>query len=242
MSQPRLHGVSAGKRAGTARPIPKTEPWWAHQESNGAARRSGAGVASMLPHLGEAGRADRHERGLAAAAEAIQAAPDAAEVFAALGSAVEHFGLNGHVAALEAGERELVVKSVALPWAALGEVERLLGHSVVGARLRLDEVPPYASVVRSGRSERVDEPMWWARLAVPGIEPTEARVIGRLIRLGDVVLAPILTDGRVFGVLTVWSSELSGATASTAELLGRMAGSALAALDRAPAAWRGGQA
>jgi hypothetical protein len=230
MSRPRVRGLSAGKRVGTARPIPDAGPWWAHPTAVGPVAGTRDRASTPAAPLGEAGRANRHEQALAEAAKAIQAAPDGAAVFAALGAAVESLGLNGHVATLDDSGQALVVRTVVLPWSALAEVERLLGGHAVGARLSLDELPPYRDALRNGRPERVEDPRWWARLAVPSMGPAEARAVGQLLRLGDVVLAPIATHGRAFGVLTIWSSELSDATVSTAELLGWIAGGALGAL------------
>jgi hypothetical protein len=159
----------------------------------------------------------------------MQTAADQAGVFVAAGAALERLGLNAHLATFEPGGVALVVRTVVLPWAGLAEVERILGRPLVGAPIDLEGSPPDRTVVRDGVVARADGPSWWAQLGARPLGDDERRAVGGLIRLGDVVLAPIAAGPRVLGVLTIWSATLSPADASTAELLGRVAGGALAA-------------
>ena len=230
MSQPRVRSLSAGPRRGTARPILPAGPWWTRGPRPSSPHSGPAGAAPRpVAWLGEVGRADRHEATLAGAADAMQTAVDEAGVFAAASAALERLGLNAHLATLEPGGAALVVRTVVLPQAAAAEVERILGRPLVGARIDLDVPTPYQTVVRDGRVARVDAPLWWVRLAALPIGRAEADAVAALIRLGDVVLAPIAAGPPVLGVLTIWSATLGEADASTAELLGRMLGGALAA-------------
>ena len=84
MSQPRVRALSAGRRRGTARPIPSAGPWWTRGPRS-SPPRSGPAAAAPRPAawLGEVGRADRQEATLAGAAAAMQTAVDEAGVFAA---------------------------------------------------------------------------------------------------------------------------------------------------------------
>jgi hypothetical protein len=172
---------------------------------------------------------------LARAAAAAQAAPDEGGVLAAVGAALFALGLNGHLAVLEPGGACLVVRTVVLPWSGLAQVERVLGHPGVGARIALGPATPYRTAVRGDRAVRVAEPLAWAMLAAPDLGRDEARGIGALIRAGEVVLAPLTAGGEALGVLTVWASALGEADLATAEILGRIAGGALGA-QRARAA------
>jgi hypothetical protein len=174
---------------------------------------------------------------LARAAAATQGAADEEGVLAAVGAALFALGLNGHVALVEPGSACLVVRTVVLPWSGLAQVERVLGHPGIGSRIDPGPATPYGAALRADRSVRVEEPLAWALLAAPGLGRDEARAIGALIRAGEVVLAPLTAGGEALGVLTVWASALSAADLSTAEILGRIAGGALAA-QRARAAER----
>ena len=81
--------------------------------------------------------------------------------------------------------------------------------------------------MESGRTARVDAPLWWARLAVPGLGPREAEALAHLMDLGDAVLGPITAGDEALGILTVRASNLSDADLALAEILGRVAGVAL---------------
>jgi hypothetical protein len=166
---------------------------------------------------------------LARAAAATQGAADEEGVLAAVGAALFALGLNGHLALVAPGSACLVVRTVVLPWSGLAQVERLLGHPGVGARIDAGPATPYGAALGADRAARVEEPLALALLAAPGLRRDEARAIGTLIRAGEVALAPLTAGGEALGVLTVWASALSEADLSTAETLGRLAGGALGA-------------
>lgn len=229
MSRPRVRKLSGGPRPGSSRPAAHPAEWWKHVPLDRLAPRKGSnGWAGSLDATVEEARAARRLGYLASLATGTQGATDDV-VFAALVSALRSLGINGNVAVLEPDGQVLVVKALALPCAATAEVERVLGEAVVGARIDLAEAAPYRAVAQEGRPARLDAPLWWARLAAHALGAEEAGAIAGLVQLGEVALAPIAAGGEVFGVLTVWASSLTDADLSTAEILGRIAGAALAA-------------
>jgi hypothetical protein len=213
---------------------PDARPWWVRSAPVPAV--GGPPAAARSPEaLAERGRAAGRLGTLARAAAAAQAANDEEDALAAVGAALFALGLNGHLALVEPGGTFLVVRAVVLPRAGLAQVERVLGHPVVGTRVDLAPTTPYRMAVDENRAVRLEEPLAWAILAAPGLGRDEALGIGALIRAGEVVLAPLTARGEALGVLTVWASALSEADLATAEILGRIAGGALGA-QRARAA------
>jgi hypothetical protein len=169
---------------------------------------------------------------LAAAAAEVQHASDEQELLDAVGAAVEFLGLSAHLSLLDPGDGVLVVRTAVLPWVPRAEAERLGGRPMVGRRIELDAAPAHATVVREERSVHAPEPLGWVLDAPPGTAPAEVDAVGAFLGIGEALLAPITDGRRVFGVLTVWAPALPPADRAAAELLGRLAGGALAAQRR----------
>jgi hypothetical protein len=138
-------------------------------------------------------------------------------------------GLNAHLAIADPIGAFLVVRRIILP-AGGEEVERILGGTALGRHIDLDVPTPYRRVFRDGVVERMVAPLLWVRLAVPTLDQEEAIAIAQLIEMGAVALAPITNGGSTLGVLTVWAPALNPADLSIAQMLGRIAGGALAAI------------
>ena len=166
---------------------------------------------------------------LAEVASNAWAAVDEDAIYDAIGTGCARLGLNAHIGIADATGAFLVVRRIILP-AGGEEVERILGGTALGRRIDLDVPTPYRRVFRDGAVERMVAPLLWVRLAVPTLGQDEAIAVARLIQMGAVALAPIAADGGTLGVLTVWAPTLEAADLSIAQMLGRIAGGALAAL------------
>lgn len=226
MGRPRVHALSSGPRAGSSRREANGHgPWW------GRAPRPSTGTTAMrgfgLPdHRADEARTSRRMELVAAFSDALRGTQDEARVMGVLGEILRGLGLNGYVALLGEDRSFLVGRMVAVSAAGAAEMERLLGHALIGARIELAEAPPYRAAVAGAKVERIDAPVWWARLALPRLGRMEADAVARLVEMGDVVLAPIRIGDDVRGVLTVWANNLDDADVAVAEILGRVLGGA----------------
>jgi hypothetical protein len=166
---------------------------------------------------------------LADIASEAWAARNEDDLFDAIGTGCAQLGLNAHLGIADPTGQFLTVRRIILP-AGGEEIERILGGAALGRRIDLDVPTPYRRVFREGAVERMIAPLLWVRLAVPTLGQEEAIAVARLIQMGAVALAPITDGRRSLGVLTVWAPTLGPADLSAAQLLGRIAGGALAAL------------
>jgi hypothetical protein len=231
MSRPRVRKVSTGPRGGSSRPRAGGGAWWTHAQTRRVAPTGVLGQGFGPPdHRADEARTSRRLELVAGLVGAAQVAHDEDAVMVALVTCLRGLGLNGYAALLADEGSALVGRMLTVSATGAAEIERLVGRAVVGARIALSDAPPYQAALESGRAARVDAPLWWARLAVPGLGQREAEAVARLMELGDVVLAPIAAGDEVLGVVTVWAAGLDSADVALAEILGRVAGVALAGL------------
>jgi hypothetical protein len=208
----------------------RTEAWWSWpvQLVVPAPRATHRIAIAAAPSNEEKSRLIRLDA-LADVASDAWTARDEDDVFDAIGTACARLGLNAHLGIADPTGTFLVVRRIILP-AGGEEIERILGGTALGRRIALDVPTPYRRVFRDGAVERMVAPLLWVRLAVPTLGQDEAIAVARLIKMGAVALAPIVADGATLGVLTVWAPKLEPADLSIAQVLGRIAGGALAAL------------
>jgi hypothetical protein len=211
----------------------RTEAWWTWPVQT--AVPPPRAVYRTLGFPTPDGDDDERVRRLDALAEVASEAWDACDedaLFDAIASGCARLGLNAHLAIADVDGACLVVRRIIL--AAGGEeVERILGGTALGRRIPLDLPTPYLAVFRDGAVERVVAPLLWVRLAVPALDQEEAMAFARMIQMGAVVLAPVTDGETTLGVLTVWTPAVAEANLSGAQMLGRIAGGALAALRAA---------
>jgi PAS domain-containing protein len=163
-----------------------------------------------------------------AAASARTTAGDG-ELFEAVGRAALRAGLNAHVGVYERERGVLVIRHVALIGDRLARIEQLLGRPVVGIEMPVDRVPQHRQLLEERRAV-FDRDAWsWLRAAGPWVPARAARAIARLIDVREAIAAPIVAGGEAFGEITVWGAALNQEDLPTIELLGRLAGDALAA-------------
>jgi hypothetical protein len=231
MSRPRVRRVSTGPRAGSSRPSGGGTAWWTHAQPRRVGPTDTLGRSFGPPdHAADEARTSRRLELVAGLVSAVQLAPDEEAVMAALANALRDLGLNGYASVLAGDRASLVGRMLAVSASGAAEIERLAGRALVGARIELADATPYLAAMGSGRAVRVDAPLWWARLAAPGLGQRQAEAVARLIELREVALAPIAAGDEVLGVLTVWAVRLDDADVALTEILGRVAGVALAGL------------
>jgi hypothetical protein len=232
MSRPRVRRLSTGPRAGSARPEVGGVAWWTRAQARRVQTGGVLGQGLGPPdHRADEARTSRRLELVAGLVGAAQVASDEDAVMAALATCLRGLGLNGYVATLAADGGALVGRMLAVSASGAAEVERLVGRAVVGARMDLADAPPYLAAMEGRRATRVDTPLWWARLASPGLGPREAEAVARVMEMGDVVLAPIAAGHEAIGVLTVWAIRMDESDLALAEILGRIVGVSLAGLS-----------
>jgi DNA-binding response OmpR family regulator len=172
-------------------------------------------------------------RTLVASAVEAQTAEDEEGVFQATGAAIVRVGLNGHIATLEPTRQEgpgLVIRHVALTDQAMRDpIEQRLGRPIVGLWIDPTATEVYRTCCQRGGATLLPDAALWLQEALPWLDERAARALGRLRQVGHGICAPI-TDGRVvLGALSVWGEALGEVDVPALELLGRVAGGALAA-------------
>ncbi|HEY3078537.1 MAG TPA: response regulator [Chloroflexota bacterium] len=171
-------------------------------------------------------------RTLVASATEAQTADDEAGVIAAVGAALRQVGLNGHIATLESREdgSRLVIRHVVLTDPELlPSIEQQIGRPIIGLAMDPASSAVYRLCAEGGQASLVPAADSWLRDALPWLDEGAVQAIARLGRVDRGICAPV-TDGRtVLGALTVWGASIGEIDVPALELLGRLAGGALAA-------------
>jgi PAS domain S-box-containing protein len=169
-------------------------------------------------------------RGLVRAAAAAQFAADEDSVFAALGQAAREAGLSLNVTTLDPTASVLVVRHATIPGVDAGWLRRLLGRPPIGVEIPVDAVPQYRAVVREAQAVFTEDATEWLRAAVPWLPGPALKALKAGLKVDQAMAAPMIDGGRVIGALSVWGPSLASQELPQIELLGRLAGGAVAGL------------
>ncbi len=170
-------------------------------------------------------------RALNAAAAMLQrSAHSEFEVYQAVKEQIAGLGLRGALSMLDGTGDRLVFRAVSFPGSALAKMEKLTGLKAEGFSLDVARVDTYRQVIESGQTIFVpDNTETIAQLLPESVRPL-IRLIHRLFGKIPGIFAPLMAEGRVWGVLNVTGA---GLTAEDVPAMAAFANHTSIALDNA---------
>ena len=170
-------------------------------------------------------------RALNAASSSLQrSAHSETEVFRAVKEQIAGLGLRGALSMLDETGHRLIFRAVSFPGSALAKMEKLTGLKAEGFSLNVARVDTYRQVIESRQTIFVpDNTGTIAQLLPESVQPF-IRLISRVFGKIPGIFAPLMTEGRVCGVLNVTGA---GLTADDVQALEAFANHISIALDNA---------
>jgi signal transduction histidine kinase len=111
----------------------------------------------------------------------------------------------------------------------LPSIERQLGRPAIGLPVDPASSSVYRVCTETSQATLVPDAGSWLRDALPWLDQGTVEALARMGQLDQGICAPV-TDGRtVLGALSVWGASIGESDVPALELLGRLAGGALAA-------------
>jgi signal transduction histidine kinase/PAS domain-containing protein len=174
------------------------------------------------------------------AAARLQEAQRADAIPPLVGSALCELGIDSQVSLLDTpievatdlddpspGANTLRIVYTSVAPGVLRVAERLIGRSVIGMPIPLDRVSAFSQVVRTREPCYWDQPSVGMREIFPWIPDVAKRQIARLAHASTSITAPLLSRGRVLGVMSVWANDLRREDTPVLAAFARQAGVAL---------------
>jgi signal transduction histidine kinase/PAS domain-containing protein len=155
------------------------------------------------------------------AAARLQEAQRAETIPQLVGAALRELGIESQVSLLDipiepptdSSDPSLAGATLRIAYASvapslLRAAERLIGRPVIGMPIPLERVSVFAQVVRTRQPCYWDKPSEGMREIFPWIPDTAKRQLARLAHATTSITAPLLSRGRVLGVMSVWGDDL----------------------------------
>jgi signal transduction histidine kinase/PAS domain-containing protein len=155
------------------------------------------------------------------AAAGVQEAQRADTIPALVGDALRAIGIESQVALLdtpveapasaaeisgESGPLRIAYLSIAPKTRRIAE--RLIGRSVVDMTIPIERVGIFAQIVRTHQPCYLAGPLPAMREVLPWVPEAALRQLARIVHAGGGIAAPLLSRGRVLGVMSVWADDL----------------------------------
>ncbi len=174
------------------------------------------------------------------AAARLQEAQRADAIPQLVGAALRELRIESQVSLLDApiepptdpGDPSLAGSTLRIAYASvapglLRAAERLIGRPVIGMPIPLERVSVFAQVVRTRQPCYWDKPSVGMREMFPWIPDAAKRQLARLAHATTSITAPLLSRGRVLGVMSVWADDLRREDIPALAAFARQAGVAL---------------
>lgn len=200
----------------------------------GRSRPQRADTASALARIG------RLISALDAVAASLQEARSADVIPNLIGTQLHALGIESHVSLLEEPiDEDTATREDALAAAALRlcyisltpemlrQVEQVSGRPILGMTFPLARVTTMLDVVRTHQTRYLDDTDSGMREMLPWLPGSEAKQLGELARTGTAIVAPLLSRGRVLGIMGVWANDLWPEDTPVLGAFARQAGTAL---------------
>jgi len=160
-------------------------------------------------YITERKRGEQLLRVLNEAALAMERALTTAEIFAAVAEKVEQLGFWCAVLLMDESGRVLSPRYLSHDVAALDAVGDLVGRPLVGLPVHVEEVGAFADAVRERKTIFVKDTEELVRQLLPSsAKRFAARIVG-VLEVRQAIIAPLIVDEEVIGVLSVQSDELT---------------------------------
>ncbi|HEV7129518.1 MAG TPA: GAF domain-containing protein [Ktedonobacterales bacterium] len=177
---------------------------------------------------------------LDSAAARLQEAQHAGEIPAIVGTALHTFGIGSQIALLDtpidgAGDAAVAAMAtdtlrivyVSLLPGLRSTIERLIGHSIAHFPIPLAQVGLFQETVRTHQPVYLSDAEDVARQALPWLPDGLRRRLLQLIHASSCIIAPLLSRGRVLGIMGMWADDLAPGDAAVLGAFARQAGIAL---------------
>jgi PAS domain S-box-containing protein len=166
--------------------------------------------SSGLADAGRPGREAELLRALNAAAASLQrSARSEAQVFRAASAQIAELGLRGGLSLLDDSCQHLIVRAFAYPGQMLARLERITGLRIEGFRFAVADVDAYRQVVETGQTVFVADSSTAITQLIPRAAQRFASLILRALGATPGIFAPLVSEGRVRGVLNVTGAGLT---------------------------------
>ena len=201
--------------------------------------------ASASPRKPSGGRKTELLRALNTAAASLQrSAHSEDDVFEAFRAQICGCGLAGIITLLDEDDETLILRSVAQLSRVISRLERLTGLTAEGFRFPLADAESHRKVVETGKPVCVTAPNLVVERSIPAIAQPFARFILEVFGQSSWIFAPLISDGRVRGVVGIAGADLTAEDMDGVEAFANQVAVALhnarlfAALQRTEARYR----
>jgi len=165
-------------------------------------------VLTVVRDITDRKRADRFLRTLNDAALAMEQKFKPDEIFAAASEELANVGMVGTIFMLDEGDETLSAKYTTRDPERVRAAAKLLGTSVMNMPCVIDEVDAFREVARERRTVLVENMVEFLRQKLPLPLKKFAPKLQSTLGATRIILAPMVADDRVFGLLSVSYDEL----------------------------------
>jgi PAS domain S-box-containing protein len=153
-------------------------------------------------------RAERLLQTLNTAALAMQKALRPEEMFRAVSNELQKIGFSCVVFATDSARQHLIVKHRSFPSRAIQVAERLTSHRKGSAHFPVDPIGVFRKAVLEKQSVFVQNTEEVIRRQLPAPFNRLARLLVKVLQAPKAVVAPLVVEGEVIGLLTVHANDL----------------------------------
>ncbi len=145
----------------------------------------------------------------AAAATLQRSVRSEREVLHAVSEQIGKLGLRGGLSLLNSSGENLVVRGFGQPGRALDKLEKITGFKIEGYEFSISKIDVYHQVVKTGKTVFVPNSGSVIAQMLPDPARSFAKVINTILGSKPAIFSPLITEGRVKGVLNVVGEGLS---------------------------------
>ena len=166
-------------------------------------------VLCVVRDITDRRRADQFLRTLNDAALGMERQMKPDEIFAAAAAELAKVGLVGTFFLLNEARVALTLSYTSREPEQLRAAEKLLGGRLVDMRCEVDQVDAFRAVVHKRKTVLVDDMVEFLHQRLPLPKKKFAAPLQRALDARKLILAPLVADNKVFGVLAVGSEKLT---------------------------------
>jgi PAS domain S-box-containing protein len=167
---------------------------------------AGENALGVVRDITEHKRADRLLEALNGAALAMEQTQTPEDVFAAVSAKLAGVGLTSFVLLAEDDGEHVRVAYVGDCGGLTGAAERVMGQKLAGMRLRVDMCEAYRVPIHSRETVFTEDVSALFEAVEPMLGAGTGQEVGRIPGIGKCIHAPLASEDRVFGILSVHSN------------------------------------
>jgi len=166
-------------------------------------------VLGVVRDITDKRRADQFIRTINEAALRMEQQMKPEEIFSAVAAELEEMSLTGTLFLVNEAEDALSLRYTSRHPERLRAAQKLLGQSVTDMVCKIDQVDAFRTAVRERKTVFVDDMVEFLHQKLPLPKKKFAAPLQRALDTRTLILAPLIADDRVFGVLAVASDKLA---------------------------------